>query len=96
MTKKSGQSKCCGYVEFSNEKDAAKALSSQIEINGRPIQCFISNPPRKSQPNNQMEEKPGKKGQLSKINIQPIINTGRKQRIDAFSFVPRVVAVKKA
>lgn len=48
VTKKTGQSKCCGYVEFSAEADAMKALSSQIEIDRRQIQCFISNPPKKA------------------------------------------------
>uniref|UniRef100_A0AC34QSW7 Pre-mRNA-splicing factor 18 n=1 Tax=Panagrolaimus sp. JU765 TaxID=591449 RepID=A0AC34QSW7_9BILA len=50
VTKKSGQSKCCGYVEFVTETDAMKALSSQIEIDKRQIQCFISNPPPKKAP----------------------------------------------
>ena len=79
VTKKSGHSKCCGYVDFVNEADARRAISSQIEIGGRQISCFISNPPKK------IEKKP----QQKKVES----DGGRKSRINAF--VPRSVATKR-
>ncbi|KAE9551684.1 hypothetical protein FO519_005089 [Halicephalobus sp. NKZ332] len=86
VTKKSGHSKCCGYVDFESEADARKVLSSQIEIGGRSITCYISNPPKKQDPKQQMRKSEFESGRKSEPE------GGRKSRINAF--VPRSVATK--
>uniref|UniRef100_A0A914YEB3 RRM domain-containing protein n=1 Tax=Panagrolaimus superbus TaxID=310955 RepID=A0A914YEB3_9BILA len=100
VTKKSGMSKCCGYVEFETEADAGKALSAQIEIDGRPISVWISNPPAKtdSKPGPQQQQQGQRNQQKSALGSRskPMAtptNAGRKMRIE--SFVPRSVAISK-
>uniref|UniRef100_A0AC34GFK0 RRM domain-containing protein n=1 Tax=Panagrolaimus sp. ES5 TaxID=591445 RepID=A0AC34GFK0_9BILA len=98
VTKKNGMSKCCGYVEFETEADAGKALAAQIEIGGRPISVWISNPPAKTDSKPGFQQKHGERnqqksaalGSRSKPMATPT-NSGRKMRIE--SFVPRSVAV---
>lgn len=96
MTKKNGVSKCCGYVDFESEEDAAKALAAQIEIGGRPINAYISNPPSKTNtpaPSTQrpMNTKPTALGSKPQHLSAPL--AGRKMRIEGF--VPRAVAMAK-
>ena len=54
-------------MDFVNESDARKAISSQIEIGGRTISCFISNPPKKVEKKPQQKKEPDG-GRRSRIN----------------------------
>jgi len=90
-TKKSGESKCCGYIDFETEAEAVKALQSQIEIGGRSINAFISNPPsRKNDAKPQQPRNVNQKAALgSRSKPMAIPAAGRKMRIEGF--IPRSV-----
>ena len=83
-------------MDFETEADAAKALQSEIEIGGRPITAFISNPPSKSEakPQQRPRNADQKTALGSRSKPMSIPSAGRKMRI-ATDFVPRSVAISK-
>uniref|UniRef100_A0A7E4VDA2 RRM domain-containing protein n=1 Tax=Panagrellus redivivus TaxID=6233 RepID=A0A7E4VDA2_PANRE len=101
VTQKNGKSKCCGYVDFESEAQTTRAINSQIEIDGRLIEVYISNPP-KPKPADEAAALNGPARAAPKPKPKPATTPARgvapalgarKQRIE--SFVPRVVATAR-